>query len=271
MTDVSTYKLGRRKPTDVQRALLARLPDAANLALRIENFQPPPLARYWSSTDGTPYGTRRRVSMFGNDRLGDCTVATLAHQDQIAAQAVGETSPLEDDDVIAIYRQSGYDPADPSSDQGWGNLDAARAAVRAGWASALVHFDATDRDMLEIVVNTFGCAMVGIDLPLSAQRQTGLGKTWDAPPDGKLDGEHRPSSWGGHAVGVVDCDAEGVTVATWGAYQRATWAFVANYFDRGDGIALLNRYWRKHPLSPSGLYVAEIETEMEKIGLSRWV
>lgn len=266
-------KLGRNKPTERERSLLARLP-GISAYVRPEMFTAPPLARYWSTADGTPYGQRKRVSMFANDRLGDCTCATLAHQDQIAAQQVGEVSPLTDADVIALYERSGYHSSDPSSDQGWTNIEAARAALEVGWVSGFVRFDCTKRTELEIVVNEFGCAMVGIDLPVSAQGQMGTpesGKIWDSSPDGKTDGAYKIGSWGGHAVAVTDCDADGVTLATWGRFQRASWSFVATYFDDGDGIALLNRYWRKRDLAPSGLRLDELEADMLKLNIMRWV
>lgn len=265
-------KLGRVKPTGEDAEQLRMLP------LLSSYFDPkkltvPPLARYWSTDDGTPFGIPRPVSMFANDRLGDCTCATLGHQDQLAAAENGETSSLIDRDVIALYRGSGYRDGDPDSDNGWSNIAAARAALAVGWIEALARFDATNHALLKIVVNAFGFAMVGIDLPKSAQAQTGFGKIWEAHPEGKFDGEYARNGWGGHAAGVVDCDGEGVTLVTWGRRQRASWSFVTNYFDAGDGIATLNRFWAKKArggVSASGLNIDELKLDLARLTFLRF-
>lgn len=265
-------KLGRVAPTGVDAEQLRMLPLLASY-FDPKKLPVPPLARYWSTDDGTPFGIQRSVSMFANDKLGDCTCATLGHQDQLAAVQTGETSSLQDRDIIALYRGSGYHDGDPASDQGWSNIAAARAALAAGWIEALARFDATNRALLKIVVNEFGYAMVGIDLPLSAQEQTGPGKIWEAAPDGSYDGTYKRNSWGGHAGGVVDCDGEGVTVVTWGRFQRASWSFVANYFDASDGIATLNRFWakraRERGLSASGLNIDELKADLARLSYLR--
>ncbi len=264
MSRASFGKLGR-KPSD---------PDALNaLPLLASYFDPkkmpaPPLGRYWSSYDGTPFGVPRSISMFQNDVLGDCTCAALAHQDQLAAQWVGETSSLTDADVVRLYRGSGYN-GNPSSDDGWTNIEAAQAAMQAGWITALARFDATNPGLLKIVVNEFGFAYVGIDLPLSAQGQ--MGQVWDVAPDDKRDDSHyKRGSWGGHAAGVVDADHDGVTLTTWGKLQRASWAFVRGYFDPSDGIATLNRFWAKRGLAPSGLRLDELQADIARLNLLRW-
>lgn len=259
---MSFGKLGRVKPNKADTEQLNQLPMLASY-FDPRRLPPPPLAVYWSSDDRTPFGIPRPIAMFANDRLGDCTCATLGHQDQLAAAWNGTSSSLQDRDIIALYRGSGYDPNDPSSDQGWSNYAAARAALKAGWIEAMARFDATNPALLKIVVNEFGYAMVGIDLPRSAQGQ--MGGIWDVPPDGKLDGEYAPNSWGGHAAGVVDCDGLGVTIATWGKFQRATWEFVKAYFDRGDGIATINRHWARRGLAPSGIDIDQLRADIARL------
>lgn len=264
-------KLGRVKPNALDAEQLNRLP-------RFVDYVDPkkllvaPLARYWSTDDGTPFGIPRVVSMFANNRLGDCTCAALGHQDQLAAAEINETSPLTDADIINLYKGSGYNPSDPSSDEGWSNFAAARAALKAGWIEAMARFDSTNPALLKIVVNEFGFAYVGINLPLSAQKQ--MGAVWDVAPDGKSDHSYEPNTWGGHAVGVIDVDGEGVTLATWGKFQRASWPFVLSYFDRSDGIATLNRFWAKRAragLSPSGLRIDELQADLSRLNLMPWV
>lgn len=244
--------LGRRpSPNDRRTIKLAAYVDTAKLGA--------PLARSWSVHDGRPLA----VSMFANDALGDCTCAALAHHDQICAGQLGAISPLTAEDVKTLYRGSGWTPADPTSDQGWSNLDAAKAARRAGWLEGFAAFDVGNRMLLELVINEFGGAYCGVELPVSAQRQTGGGRWWDVAPAGQRGDDYDRGSWGGHAVTVVDFDHEGVKLVTWGAIQRATWSFVFTYFD--EGIAVLNRFWAQRELAPAGVDVAQLRADIARL------
>ncbi len=252
-------KLGRKKSPIDRRTL------QLTAYLDVKAMPAPPLARPWSRIGGNLDGAVIPISMFANNVLGDCTCAALAHQDQLAAAQTGQTSSLYDDDVIALYRGSGYDPHDPSTDQGWNNLDAARAARKAGWIEGFAAFDPCNQWLLKIVINEFGFAYIGLDLPNSAKAQ--MGGVWDVAPAGKWNESYERNSWGGHAAGVVDFDHDGVTIATWGSFQRATWSFVFTYFD--EGIAPLNRRWASSALAPSGVRIDELRADVARLNGAR--
>ncbi len=57
-----------------------------------------------------------------------------------------------------------------------------------------------------------------------------------------LAGAYEPGSWGGHAVVVVGYDASGVTIVTWGALKRITWAGWGAYCD--EAYAILSPDWK---------------------------
>lgn len=249
--------LGRRKSDRNQLRLQPQL----SAYFDYKAMPGPPLARPWNLVGGTVDGPPVSVSTFDNDKIGDCTCAAIAHHDQIAAAQLGMTSPITRDDVITMYRRSGYDPDDPSSDQGWNNLDAARAAKKAGWIDGFATFDPGNQWLMKIIVNEFGGAYCGIDLPNSAKAQ--MGTLWDVAPPNKRDSSYDRNSWGGHAATVVAFDHDGVTLATWGKFQLATWSFVYTYFD--EGMALLNRCWASRPLTPSGIRLDALRADIARL------
>jgi hypothetical protein len=79
---------------------------------------------------------------------------------------------------------------------------------------------------------------IGLQLPLSAQNQISNGQPWTVTtgPDAK------PGSWGGHGVygpgylQIVDANAVGPVIETWGILQQATWEWLDTYCDEMFGI-----------------------------------
>jgi hypothetical protein len=90
----------------------------------------------------------------------------------------------------------------------------------------------------------FGGLYLGLSLPISAQDQ----QTWDFT--GSLSGTHTPGSWGGHAVDVVRYDANTLTIVTWGALKKMTWAFADRYCD--EAYCLLSNDFLKGKHAPNG-------------------
>lgn len=247
---------------------LKKLPQLVSY-LDTTKLRAPPPGRYWSTGDGTPYGLHRIVPMYKNNVLGDCTCAALGHQDTLAAQWTDEPIALQDRDIVQLYKGSGYDENNPETDQGWTNVEAARAALKAGWIEAFAAFDVSNPMLMRIVINEFGFAYCGIDLPLSASDQSRAGQVWDVAPPGKFTDRYKRGSWGGHAAGVVDADHEGVTLTTWGGLQRATWPFVFSYFD--EGIATQNRRWaRAGRFSPSGIAYQDLRADIARLAAAKW-
>lgn len=252
----SQVKLGRRPFNAEHMRALPTLVDH----LDVDKMSAPPLSRWWNRQGGVYSGAEIPIAMFGNDTLGDCTCATLGHFDQITAAQIGQKSNLTADDVIQLYEGSGYKPGDGSTDNGWQNIDAARAAMKLGWIEALAKFDPHNKILAQIVINEFGMANIGIDLPLSAQDQ--MGKVWDVAPAGVKDSRYDRCSWGGHAAGIVAYSADEVLIATWGGFQRATWPFVFEY--TSEGLVLFSPRWRRVQLTPSGLRFDELLADIAR-------
>jgi hypothetical protein len=209
--DHSLMKLGRRAiKTDTR-------------TLRVENYfsgslPPPPESVTWSS----------KVCDWGmllNDQLGDCTIAGALHLDMAwAANAGGIFVPTDNDALQAYESIDGYQPGNPSTDNGGILLNVLNAWRKTGIAGRKIagYAMANIRNRTEIMqcINIFGGAYAAVMLPISAQTQD----VWSIVPD---DG----GVWGGHCVPILDYDENGLTCITWGQAKRLTWNFFDRYFD----------------------------------------
>jgi hypothetical protein len=172
--------------------------------------------------------------MDGNDSVGDCTCADVDHEVKAAQVAAGNPQVQSTAaEVLAAYSAiTGYNPDDPSTDQG-----AEMQAVRDYWRTTgftlggTVHkvvlfaeLPCQDTTTVRWALDQFGTVGVGVNLPAAAQQQFADGQPWDVvADDGGIDG--------GHAVALVGYDTDYAYVLTWGQVQRATWAWWARYVE----------------------------------------
>ena len=189
---------------------------------------PPPMRRN---------GTGRQFSYLGNDRWGCCTVASLGHYIQLCCQMMGEKCSLTENDVLDVYRFSGWDGTD-ATDNGWMIVEALTAVKHAGLGrykadNGIVDFarlDLSDSFVIPGVVNLLGGVIQGLALP---KRINSQGNTWDLPAVLTADDDY--GSDGGHADLVTGYDAvveftqpwvtETVTTGPWNKkYRDEAWA-----------------------------------------------
>lgn len=214
-------KLGRQAPTGAPRVKLTAdlIPAAA--------FTPPPAVDWYSKVPSSTW------SMDGNDTVGDCTCAEVDHSTkarQVAAGNVEVRSTVNE--VLAVYSAiTGYNPNDPSSDQG-----AVMQDVRDYWRkhgitlggkvdqlTLFAEVDHTDLQLVRWCVSRFGAVALGINFPDSAMTQFDNGQPWDVVKGARIEG--------GHAISMVGYDATYAYVITWGQVQKMTWAFFTKYVE----------------------------------------
>jgi hypothetical protein len=240
-------KLGK-KPAKID----SRLPTFARYLKR--TIAPPPVMVNWSKG-------QMNWGMMGNDNLGDCAEAGAAHAVQCwTLNAQNSEVTLSDDRVIQFYSNtSGYDPANPSTDQGSVLTD-----VLSWWytnsfsghnISAYPVIDPKVTDHVKQAIALTGGVYVGILLPITAQTQS----IWDFPSMG-LVGDGAPGSWGGHCVYIVGYDDTHLYFITWGMLMLMTWDFFTAYCD--EAYAPISPDWLSTlGLSPSGLDIATLEAD----------
>jgi hypothetical protein len=248
MADHSKMKLGRK----------AIKTDTRTLALGdylTPSLPPPPPAADW--TKGiTSWG------MMLNDKLGDCTIAGAAHAVQVWTANTGTEVTVPDSEILAAYESwDGYNPANPSTDNGGIELDVLNDWQKQGFAgNGLVAFaDPKPANLVEIrqSIALFGGVYIGMALPLTAQKQD----VWDVVPRGGANA--KPGSWGGHCVFVPQYDQNGFTCITWGQLKTMTLAFWKKYCD--EAHTLLGQGWLAAKGAPNGFDQAQLLADLKAI------
>ena len=249
MADHSLMKLGKKAAK-----FDARVPMFARFA---SNVAPPPDVVDWT----------RGVTEFGmmdNNTLGDCTAAGIGHAFQIWTGDVRREWTPTDAQVVSFYSATtGYNPADPSTDQGGVEVDVLTYLSKNGYyghhIGAFCSVNVKDETQVKQSIALFGGCYIGVALPVAAQSQD----VWTVPASG-VAGDGAPGSWGGHCVYVVGYDANGLTCITWGALKRMTWAFWDAYVDEAHPI-LAAAWVGNNGQAPSGFDYAGLYAAMNEL------
>lgn len=249
VVDHSKMKLGKHAARHDPRTLLLANYLTADLG-------PAPVSQDWTAKV-------KEWPMFDNDTIGDCTCAAAGHMIEAwTASAATEVDPT-DAQILAAYEAiSGYVPGEPGTDRGANELDVLKYWRTDGIAGhqiqAFVAVEPKNHEHLKDAVWLFGGAYLGLSLPTSAQKQV----VWSVPPGGPI-GAGQPGSWGGHAVPVVEYDAVGLTVVTWGMLKRMTWTFLDTYCD--EAYAILSGDFIAGGKAPNGVALSALEQDLQAI------
>ena len=214
-------KLGKKPATLDDRDLLFR--DYASSTL-----QTAPVGFDHTALLAEPWG------MLGNDTVGDCAIAGPAHETMLLNAEAGKQIPFTTQGVLAIYSAiTGYNPADPNTDQGSNVRDvlAYRAATGFTDAAGGVHkigayvaLTAGDWTELLQALHVFETVGIGIQVPQSAMSQFADGQPWTVVEGSPIEGGH-------YIPAVARPAVDTVTIVTWGAKQLMTKAFYEEYCD----------------------------------------
>lgn len=220
MTTPTRYRLGRRPNEGRPRIRLS--------SHLMASYSPPAAVDRYSAVPATSWG------MDGNDSVGDCTCADVDHELKSAQVAAGNTETVSTaTEVLAAYSAiTGYDPADPNSDQG-----AEMQTVREFWQKTgftlggadhrvllFAELDVHDITVSQWALDQFGAVGIGVNLPQSAMDQFDAGQKWDVVAD---DG----GIIGGHAIAYVGYNLVGPVFVSWGKVVQATWAWWHAYVE----------------------------------------
>ena len=234
-------------------------PRTLRLASYLPAAMPPiPPARSWSASV-------RSWPMLANDICGDCTIASAGHLIQMWTSSHHHAIVPTDADILRAYSSvSGYNSADPSTDQGAVELDVLNYWRRHGIAghkiSAFVAVNPRNRAHVLAAIDLFGGIYAGFALPNSIQSQTGPGKAWTVTQGT----DAAPGSLGGHAVPVVDYAPGAFACVTWGAMQRMSDAFAATYMD--ECYALISEDWvNAHQGAPCGFDLESLQKDLRLV------
>lgn len=205
--------------------------------------------------------------LFANDRLADCVWAGAAHETMLWNAEAEQAVSFADISVIADYvTASGYNPQDPTTDQGADMQEAASYRKKTGVVDAsgkrhtidaYVEIAVGDLDQLTLATYLMGAVGLGLQLPDNAQDQFDEAQPWSFDATAKIEG--------GHYVSCIGRNSRGdFLVVTWGRLQAVTPEFVRNYMD--EGICFLSFERLRNSLSRQGFDKATLQDDLKQIG-----
>jgi hypothetical protein len=237
-------------------------PDPLKPRLRLSAFARPAVAGF-RPPDDVDWCTPNDWPMYGNDQWGDCVFAGQAHETLARTSLAGKPFVPTEQEVLTQYaRVTGFDPADPSTDQGALMQDALSAWRKQGlpWGSsekiaAFAEVDFRDQDEVLSALYLFGSLSVGLQVPDYALDQHAAGDPWEVQPGGQILGGHavhlaRASRWPGGGLRLW--------VVTWGSVQEVSWPFWLKFVD--EAWCSLTTEWiqASSGRAPSGLRLASL-------------
>jgi hypothetical protein len=199
--------------------------------------------------------------MYSNDTIGDCTCAAAGHMIEAwTAAAAGKAVEVTDQSVLAMFDKVKHvDPA--TGEAGAVELDVLKYWRKTGLAGhkvgAFAAVSVHDHSLVKTGAYLFNGLYIGLQLPITAQHQ----QEWDWTK--KLSGPAAPGSWGGHAVDVVGYDDTTVTVVTWGALMKMTWAFWDHYCD--EAYCLISSDFLMSGKSPQGFDLPALQKDLSVV------
>jgi hypothetical protein len=213
-----TLKMGRTRP--VPGAIKLSLKDYLNKMV----LPAPP-----STIDYSAKAMTALSDIFCNDRLGCCVISGGYHIVGVTTGNAGTEFTASDTQIVDDYSAiTGYNPADPSSDQGTNEADALAFWHKTGFrdGTKLLGYVSVDSNSPTEVMTAlwlFENLMFGLALPDAwiSPFPSESGFVWDVAG--------APDESNGHCIIATGFDAKGVQIDSWGMLGTVTWAAVKKY------------------------------------------
>jgi hypothetical protein len=199
-------------------------------------------------------GTNDPTALFpmdGNDSLGDCTIAAVAHAITTYRGLVGKKQIMAKQAVVKLYfHLSG------GQDTGLNELDVLnywrKNAVSGEKILAFVKIDPKNHAHIEQAIQLFGGVYIGFQVQQNCVQEFDARQPWTPGP---LTND-------GHAVFAVAYDQNGVTVLTWGNTQQATWGWWDECVD--EAYAILPPDAKQADFAP-GFNFAQLQSDLANV------
>jgi hypothetical protein len=163
--------------------------------------------------------------MDGNDVLGDCTIAALAHALTVYRGLIGEKDVMPSALVVQLYNE-----LTGGQDTGLVVLDVLnywrQNPVNGESILAYVSIDPSNHEHVQQAIRLFGGVYIGLQVTVDFLEQFNHGSVWTAAP----------LTQDGHAVFVTGYDQKHVTALTWGSSQEGTWGWWDEAVDEAYAI-----------------------------------
>jgi hypothetical protein len=241
------YRFGKHPPKHDYRTLLFRNYLTPAIA------PPPPsvnvLTRVYAELKAND--PTKLFPMDGNDTLGDCTIAALAHAITTYSGLLGSQTIMSQDAVEQLYSRLTGGP-----DTGLNELDVLnywrKHNVSGDQILAYVSLDPKNHTNVQLAIELFGGVYLGFQVQKNCIQEFDARQPWTPGP---LTQE-------GHAVFAVGYDQNGVTVLTWGNTQQATWAWWDECVD--EAYAILPPEAKDSTFAP-GFNMAQLQADLAAV------
>ena len=244
------YRFGKLPPKIDYRTL--RFKDYVTPTLA----PPPPADNVLTRPKGVYHqlGTTDPTALYpmdGNDTLGDCTIAALAHAETTFNGMIGKKSIMSRQAVVKLYMHM-----TGGVDSGLNELDVLnywrQHKVSRDEIIAFIRIAPRNHTHIEQAIHLFGGVYLGFQVQEKCLQEFDAHKPWTP---GKLTTD-------GHAVFAVGYDHTGVTVLTWGNIQQGTWAWWDECVD--EAYAILPPEAMKPDFAP-GFDLAQLKADLAEV------
>ncbi len=203
--------------------------------------------------------------MFGNDQYGDCVCAGAGHETLLWNNEAGRNIDLTTDNILQMYSDlTGFDPSNPSTDQGTDMALAAKWRRDTGLrdntgqthkVAAYLALTPGNIEEVKQVIYLFDAVGIGWELPESAQKQFARGKPWVIINGSPIEG--------GHYTAAIGYDPTFLYIITWGKIVRVSWRFFVKYND--EGIIYFSEEFLKSDKSPEGFDKQQLVYDLSQL------
>jgi hypothetical protein len=189
--------------------------------------------------------------MDGNDQIGDCTIAALAHATTTYCGMLGKHKIMTTPAVEKIYYH-----LTGGVDSGLNELDVLnfwrQKSVSGEKILGYVSISPKNHTHIQQAIKLFGGVYLGFQVQRNCIEDFNARKPWTPA---KLTKD-------GHAVYAVAYDASGVTVLTWGNTQQGTWAWWDECVD--EAYAILPPQAKDSNFAP-GFDFAQLQSDLDSV------
>lgn len=244
---MSAYRFGKHPPKHDYRTL--RLKNYLTSALAA----PPPsydvLPRVYQKLNTSD--PTKLFPMDGNDSLGDCTIAALAHAVTVYRGLLDTQKIMAKQDEVKLYMH-----LTGGVDSGLNELDVInywrQHAVSGDKILAFASIEVKNHTHVRQAIQLFGGVYLGFQVQQNCIQEFNARQPWTPGP----------LTQDGHAVFVVAYDSTGVTVLTWGNTQKATWAWWDDCVD--EAYAILPPEAKKSDFAP-GFNFTQLQADLAAV------
>ena len=235
-------------------------PKADYRTLRFKNYllpkiAPPPAAYNVLTASAYPKlkttDPTKLFPMDGNDTLGDCTIAALAHAETVYHGMLGTHKIMTRAAVVKVYMH-----LTGGVDSGLNELDVLnywrQTSVSGEKIVTYVSVDPKNHTNVQLAIQLFGGVYLGFHVQQNCQQEFDQHQPWTPGP---LTND-------GHAVYAVGYDQKELTVLTWGNTQQATWAWWDECVD--EAYAILPPQAEKAGFAP-GFDFAQLQADLNDV------